>query len=65
MPLFFMAGWRHYVCGLVASILMVGILSEAEARNAVNWDIYITIAAAFESAKRLINSVLLMRSPTF
>jgi hypothetical protein len=29
-----------------------GILSEAEARNAVNWDIYITIAAALESAKR-------------
>jgi di/tricarboxylate transporter len=46
------------VCGLVASILMVvfGILSEAEARNAVNWDIYITIAAAFGIGQALINS---------
>lgn len=37
------------ICALVASICMVavGILSEQEARNAINWEIYITIACAF------------------
>jgi di/tricarboxylate transporter len=46
------------VAGLVASILMValGILSESEARNAVNWEIYLTIAAAFGIGQALINS---------
>jgi hypothetical protein len=65
MLIVFMAGVASLlVCGLVASILVVfGILSE-EARHAVNWEIYITIAAAF-GMKALINSVLLMRSPTF
>jgi di/tricarboxylate transporter len=59
MLIVFMAGVASLlVCGLVASILMVvfGILSEAEARNAVNWDIYITIAAAFGIGQALINS---------
>ena len=46
------------VCALVASILMVvlGIMSEQEARDAVNWDVYITIAAAFGIGIALVNS---------
>lgn len=46
------------VCGLVAAILMVamGILSEQEARDAVNWEVYITIASAFGIGTALVNS---------
>lgn len=46
------------VCALVASILMValGILSEQEARDAVNWEVYNTIAAAFGIGTALVNS---------
>jgi K+/H+ antiporter YhaU regulatory subunit KhtT len=46
------------VCALVASILMVclGILSEQEARDAINWDVFITIAAAFGIGIALVNS---------
>jgi di/tricarboxylate transporter len=46
------------VCALVASILMVaiGILSEQEARDAVNWEVFITIAAAFGIGTALVNS---------
>ena len=46
------------VCALVASMLMVclGILTEQEARNAVNWEVYITIAAAFGIGTALVNS---------
>jgi di/tricarboxylate transporter len=46
------------VCGLVASILMVsiGILSEQEARDAIKWDVYITIASAFGIGTALVNS---------
>ena len=46
------------VCALVASILMValGILSEQEARDAVNWEVYITIACAFGIGTALENS---------
>ena len=46
------------VSGLVAAILMVGlgILSEQEARDAVNWEVYITIAAAFGIGTALVNS---------
>lgn len=46
------------VCALVASILMVslGILSEQEARDAVNWEVYITIACAFGIGTALVNS---------
>jgi hypothetical protein len=46
------------VCALVASMLMIalGILSEQEARDAVNWDIFITIAAAFGIGTALVNS---------
>ena len=45
-------------CALVASVLMVllGILSEQEARDAVKWDIYITIACAFGIGTALVNS---------
>lgn len=46
------------VCALVASILMValGILSEQEARDAVNWEIFITIGCAFGIGTALENS---------
>lgn len=46
------------VCALVASILMVciGILSEQEARDAINWEIYIAIASAFGIGTALVNS---------
>lgn len=46
------------VCALVAAILMVvlGIMSEQEARDAVNWEIYITIACAFGIGTALTNS---------
>eukprot|EP00526_Cylindrotheca_closterium_P004033 CAMPEP_0113606276 /NCGR_PEP_ID=MMETSP0017_2-20120614/2769_1 /TAXON_ID=2856 /ORGANISM="Cylindrotheca closterium" /LENGTH=1216 /DNA_ID=CAMNT_0000514811 /DNA_START=270 /DNA_END=3920 /DNA_ORIENTATION=- /assembly_acc=CAM_ASM_000147 len=51
-------GTSLFVCALVASILMValGILSEQEARDAVNWEVYITIASAFGIGKALVNS---------
>jgi uncharacterized protein with PhoU and TrkA domain len=51
-------GTSLFVCALVASILMValGILSEQEARDAVNWEVYITIAAAFGIGTALVNS---------
>lgn len=37
------------VCGLVVSAIYVtfGILSQQEVRDAVNWDVYVTIASAF------------------
>ena len=46
------------VCALVAAILMVllGIMSEQEARNAVNWEVYVTIACAFGIGTALSNS---------
>lgn len=37
-------------------MLGLGILSEQEARNAVNWEVYITIAAAFGIGTALVNS---------
>lgn len=45
-------------CALVASILMVaiGIMSEQEARDAVDWVVYITIACAFGIGTALVNS---------
>lgn len=55
------------VCALVASILMVvlGIMSEQEARDAVNWDVYITIAAAFGIGIALVNSGVAGAMATF
>lgn len=46
------------ICALVASALMVatGILSQQEARDAVNWEVYITIACAFGIGTALTNS---------
>jgi di/tricarboxylate transporter len=46
------------ISALVAAVLMVsfGILSEQEARDAVNWDVYITIASAFGIGTALVNS---------
>lgn len=46
------------VCSLVASILMVmgGILSQQEVRDAINWEIYVTIASAFGIGTALTNS---------
>jgi len=46
------------VSALVASMCMIGfgILSEQEARDAVNWEVYITIAAAFGIGTALVNS---------
>jgi len=47
-------------CALIASMLMVciGILSEQEARDAVNWEIYIAIASAFGIGEAMVNSGL-------
>ena len=46
------------ICALIASILMVclGILSQQEVRDAINWEVYITIAAAFGIGTALTNS---------
>ena len=46
------------VCALVASVCMIafGILSEQEARDAVNWEVFVTIAAAFGIGTALVNS---------
>jgi len=46
------------VCGMVAAILMVvcGILSQQEVRDAINWEVYITIACAFGIGSALTNS---------
>jgi di/tricarboxylate transporter len=43
---------------MVAAILMVaiGVLSESEARNAIRWEIYLTIASAFGIGTALVNS---------
>jgi uncharacterized protein with PhoU and TrkA domain len=45
-------------CAMVAAILMVilGIMSESEARNAIQWSIYLTIASAFGIGTALVNS---------
>ena len=37
-------------------MISVGILSEQEARDAVNWDIFITIGSAFGIGTALVNS---------
>lgn len=46
------------VAALVASLLMVsfGILSQQEVRDAINWEVYVTIAAAFGIGTALKNS---------
>ena len=44
--------------GLCASVIMVylGILTQQEARDAVNWEIYVTIASAFGIGTAMVNS---------
>lgn len=46
------------ICALIASMLMVvlGILSQQEVRDAINWDVYLTIASAFGLGTALTNS---------
>lgn len=48
------------VCGLVTSIIMVTfrILSQQECRDAVNWEVYVTIACAFGIGTAMTNSGL-------
>lgn len=48
------------VCGLVTSFIMVclGIMSQQECRDAVNWDVYVTIACAFGIGTAMENSGL-------
>lgn len=52
---------------MVAAILMVmvGVLSESEARSAVRWEIYLTIAPAFGVGQALINSGVAGAMATF
>ena len=46
------------MCSLVASMFMIGfgILSEQEARDAVNWEVFVTIASAFGIGTAMVNS---------
>ncbi|KAL3795556.1 hypothetical protein HJC23_009269 [Cyclotella cryptica] len=48
------------VCGLITCIIMVtfGIISQQECREAVNWEVYVTIACAFGIGTALTNSGL-------
>lgn len=47
-----------FVCGLVAAMMMclLGILTQQEIRDAINWEVYITIACAFGIGSALTNS---------
>jgi len=49
-----------FVLGLIASIVMVsaGIISQQECRDAVNWEVYITIASAYGIGSALTKSGL-------
>ena len=55
------------VCALVASITMVaiGIMSQQEARDALNWEVYVTIASAFGIGSALVNSGVAGAMATF
>jgi len=48
------------IAALIASGIMIaiGILSQQEARDAINWDVYVTIASAFGIGTALTNSGL-------
>jgi len=39
-----------------AGMVLIGILTQQEARDAINWDIYVTIAAAFGIGTAMVNS---------
>jgi uncharacterized protein with PhoU and TrkA domain len=56
-----------FVLGLIASIIMVstGILSQQECRDAVNWEVYITVASAFGIGTALTRSGLANAIATF
>mmetsp|Transcript_84289 Transcript_84289/g.233613 ORF Transcript_84289/g.233613 Transcript_84289/m.233613 type:complete len:1193 (+) Transcript_84289:75-3653(+) len=56
-----------FVAALFASAVMMlsGCLSQQEARDAVKWDVYVTIAAAFGISKALSNSGLAAASAKF
>jgi len=59
MLVVYVVGWLSLlVSALCASILMVlfGILSEQEVRDALNWEIYVIIACAFGIGSALVNS---------
>jgi di/tricarboxylate transporter len=59
MLVVYTAGWTSFlVSGLIAAILMVtiGILSEQEARDGINWDVYLAVASAFGIGTALVNS---------
>jgi di/tricarboxylate transporter len=49
-----------FVLGLIASIVMVstGIMSQQECRDAVNWEVYITVASAYGIGTALTSSGL-------
>jgi di/tricarboxylate transporter len=49
-----------FVLALIASIVMVsaGIISQQECRDAVNWEVYITIASAYGIGTALTESGL-------
>jgi di/tricarboxylate transporter len=48
------------IASMAASLLMVmgGILTEREARKAINWDIYVTIGSAIGVGRSMVNSIL-------
>jgi hypothetical protein len=55
------------IAALIASILMVliGLMSEKEARDSINWEIYVTIACAFGIGTAMVNSGLASTIATF
>lgn len=68
MLVVYVAGWTSLlVSALVATMLMIalGILTEQEARDAINWDVYITIASAFGIGTALVNSGIARAIATF
>jgi di/tricarboxylate transporter len=46
------------VCALLASIAMcaIGVMSQQEARDSINWEVFVTIASAFGIGTALVNS---------
>ena len=56
------SNWQQFsVCGLVVSFIFVcmGILSQQECRDAVNWEVYVTISCSFGIGTAMTNSVRL------
>jgi di/tricarboxylate transporter len=46
------------VCALLASVALcaIGVLSQQEARHAVDWEVFVTIASAFGIGTALVKS---------